>query len=213
MKEKNVGNWKYQFPNNAEEAQEVWRKFDSRYPSDQEIIDKIEEAKQSKIDSYDAIINEIVLWKLNRQVEIEKDLIEEIKDLTKLFPSPFLRQHFKEESNEWKRIREVLLKLLDKTETTGVKIAMASTILKMFYPEVFPIIDRRAYHCMSVYKGKTKDLELKEHWKAETCIEVYRNYINDCYDYFVNVMEGEGAFKQVDQVLYQIDKNAGHPLG
>lgn len=76
MEEKNVGNWKYQFPNNAEEAQEVWRKFDSRYPSDQEIIDKIEEAKQSKIDSYDAIINEIVLWKLNRQVEIEKDLIE-----------------------------------------------------------------------------------------------------------------------------------------
>lgn len=77
---------------------------------------------------------EIVLWKLNRYPQLDSSLLDELKAL-----GPLKAKHYKEAKN-------VLGKLL---LSPGVRLPMASTILRFVNPDVFQIIDDRAFRMLS----------------------------------------------------------------
>lgn len=157
------------------------------YPGDDEIIDRISKCSGDNERENRDIINSIVLWKVNRQVNIGNLFVKiqklEIKTL----------KYF---NNKEQEIKDVVGELL---EVNGVRIAMASTILKMFYPDVFPIIDQRAYR--ELYDKEMPTWTSKQKWQEE-----YVNYVRDCHKYFNDYCEGQITFTDLDKVLYQIDK-------
>ena len=79
------------------------------------------------------IINEIVLWKVNRYVLMQKDTLELLNKIKKT--DNIL--------NEELTIL-ILKKLLDKDQK-GIQLAMASTILRFKNPSIYQIIDQRVY--------------------------------------------------------------------
>lgn len=77
------------------------------------------------------IINEIVLWKMNRRPQVTEELIDAIFSLKEI-KTPL--QVLMDEKTE--RVVEKLL------QTKGMQLPMASTVLHFYYPEIFPIIDQ-----------------------------------------------------------------------
>ena len=76
-------------------------------------------------------LNEIVLWKVNRYAEFGESLIELINSIDK-----------NETKIDVDKTREILKGLL---KTSGVQLAMASTILRYRNPNIYQIIDQRIY--------------------------------------------------------------------
>ena len=97
--------------------------------------------------------------------------------------------------------------VFDLLEIKGVKIAMASTILKMFYPDSFPIIDQRAYRELN---GE----DLPEYYGATAnrkYADLYFQYILDCHIYNQSVCPNIN-FDDIDKVLYQLDLEKGNKV-
>jgi hypothetical protein len=129
------------------------------------------------------IINEIVLWKVNRYALISNEglnLLNQIK-------------HTDVEINH-NVTREVLKELLG---SNGVRLAMASTILRFKNPNIYQIIDQRAYR---IIYGKDLKYSLSN---IDNQIEVYLNYLDllkeKCNEYDID-------FKLSDRILYALDK-------
>src|ERR1039457_2182228 len=112
-----------------------------------------------RLDNLDAVnltpelLNEIVLWKVNRYVSLDEDQLRRTDALRKLKPG------------EHEQARPILAELLD---AHGVDLPMASTFLRFRNPPVFQIIDRHAYR--AVYG---EDFPLHTKSPAERKIEVY----------------------------------------
>lgn len=128
---------------------EILKKYS--YANYNEITERINECDFCNETENADIINSIVLWKINRQVKVENSLIVKIKNL-QCYKVELLDIYEAE-------IREILKVLL---EMKGVRIAIASTILKMFKPLAFPIIDQRAYRTiynndLPTFSGKDKN--------------------------------------------------------
>ena len=92
-------------------------------------------------------INEIVLWKTDRYARLDPAVIHSLNELVLL------------RNGEHRRGQHTLEALL---ETRGVDLAMASTFLRFRNPQVFPIIDRRAYRAvygrrLRLYQASSKD--------------------------------------------------------
>jgi hypothetical protein len=79
------------------------------------------------------LLNEIVLWKVNRYVALDGDHLHQIDTLRKLKPG---------EHEQARPILEILL------HAHGVDLPMASTLLRFRNPAVFQIIDRHAYRAV-----------------------------------------------------------------
>ena len=140
------------------------------------------------------IINEIVLWKMNRRPQVTEELIDAIF-LLKEIKTPL--QILTDE-----KTAKVVEKLL---QTKGMQLPMASTVLHFYYPEIFPIIDQRAYrelYAMDYPKTMTK---------IPMLTELYLKYIKDCWEYQQEKCP-EIAFSQIDKVLYQLDKEKGNKV-
>lgn len=129
------------------------------------------------------LIYEIVLWKLNRFVNIPKKIIDELNKLINLKK----RQHQKG--------KEVLSKLL---EIKGIDLPMASTILRFKNPNVFQIIDRHTYR---VVYGKKYNISRNSPIKHK--IKVYFDYLNELTE-LCNKKKIE--FQTADKLLYSFDK-------
>ncbi len=165
------------------------------YADDKEIINRIKNCTGKDERENRDIINSIVLWKINRQVDIGTELFIAIKNLN-IVPSAI-----KTNENEIKKI------ICDLLQVKGVKIAMASTILKMFYPETFPIIDQRAYRELS---GE----DLPDYFGVsanQKYAELYFQYILDCHTYNKNICPNI-KFDDIDKVLYQLDLEKGNKV-
>lgn len=160
------------------------------YANYNEITERINECEFCNETENADIINSIVLWKVNRQVKIDNNLIIRIKNLQ--FDKVELLENYEGE------IREILKALL---ETQGIQIAMASNILKMFKPFAFPIIDQRAFR--TIYSKDLPNFYGKD--KYSKYIDLYIQYIKDCYTFNVNNCP-EITFNKMDELLYQIDK-------
>lgn len=161
---------------------------DYNYISGNEIFDRISE--ETEEDKQIDIINSIVLWKLNRTPFISTDtvrLIIKIKDIT--------LENLDERVDD---VKKVIIALL---ESKGVRIPMGSTVLHFYNPNVFPIIDQRAYR--ELY-GK----EIPERCKNNDWVAIYIKYVKDCKAYHETKCPNI-PFSRIDQVLYQLDKNSG----
>jgi hypothetical protein len=80
-----------------------------------------------------AVVNEIVLWKVNRYAPLSPATLELLNSVVGLQPS------------EHKSARDVILALLGER---GVDLPMASTLLRFRNPSTFQIIDRHAYRAL-----------------------------------------------------------------
>ena len=105
------------------------------------------------------IINEIVLWKVNRYAKIDNDTL---KMLNEIDPNSI------ELDIEKTRI---LLKIL--IQKKGIQLPMASTILRFRNKNIYQIIDQRVYRI--IYKGEK--LKLKTHLNEKN--------LNDQIDYYI----------------------------
>jgi hypothetical protein len=79
------------------------------------------------------LVNQIVLWKVNRYVLLDNALLGDLNQLKALK----MGEH-----------RQGELVLLDLLATNGVDLPMASTLLRFRNPGVFQIIDRHAYRAV-----------------------------------------------------------------
>ena len=134
-------------------------------------------------------IMEIVLWKVNRYVEITAQVLDDLFDLVSL------------ERKEHHRGESVLDALLG---TRGIDLPMASTLLRFQNPKVFQIIDRRAYR--AIYG---ENYRLYSATSNKRKIQVYFAYL-DKLNEFCDKMKVE--FDTADRLLYEFDKKENGKL-
>ena len=144
----------------------------------------------SKLDSLDSdfnqdLINEIVLWKVNRYAPVDNytlELINKIKKSDKVIDHALTG--------------EILLKLLNKDQK-GIRLAMASAILRFKNPKIYQIIDQRVYRFIYGKELKYSMTNLNEQ------IVLYLDYLNRlrflCTKHNVR-------FEQADRIFYTLDK-------
>jgi len=130
------------------------------------------------------MINEIVLWKVNRYVNVGNS--SWLEDFNNLKDVPEIDDNNKE------HIKEILKKMID---TNGIRLPMASTMLSFRNPRVFQIIDIRTFHVMygdDDVKKKVLDANNDE------SIKLY-------FDYLVDLKKEKITFCESDRILYQYD--------
>lgn len=134
-------------------------------------------------------INEIVLWKVNRYASIDDYVIASLNRLSHLT------------QGDHRQAADVLEKLL---KTHGVRLPMASTLLRFRNRAVFQIIDERAYR--AVY-GKAYSCACTSNSKDAIC--TYFKYLDD-----VATLANQNnlEFSAMDRILYQFDKNENGPI-
>ena len=102
------------------------------YDDGTDILNRVSSVEAGDYRENRDIINEIVLWKMNRRPQVTEELIDAIFSLKEI-KTPL--QVLTDEKTE--RVVEKLL------QTKGMQLPMASTVLHFYYPEIFPIIDQR----------------------------------------------------------------------
>lgn len=156
---------------------------------------KYQKELTNKLDGYSddfnqEIINEIVLWKVNRYAKLPA---EAFKLLNKISTNEIIL------TTEQKDITSQLLFILFKTK--GIQLPMASTILRFRNKNLFQIIDQRVYR---ILYGES--LVLKP-YKTE---QVIKHEIKMYFDY-LDKLKGECEkreipFPESDRILYMADK-------
>ena len=148
----------------------------------------------SVLDKYSAtefdqsIINEIVLWKVNRYVS------------TNTSPDwlPLLNGFKDDKEVDEIKLRDFLNHVL--SHVKGIRLAMASTFLRFRNPQVFQIIDERMYRV--IMRPVTKQTKLGGVTRISDQIDLYIEYLkqlrNVCDRY-------EIKFRDSDRILYQFD--------
>lgn len=129
------------------------------------------------------IINEIVLWKVNRYSFIDDEafaLLNQINNEDKVLNLEVTTQ--------------ILTKLLN---TKGIQLAMASTILRFKNPNIYQIIDQRVYRF--IYGS-----EIPKYFSSnEKQIELYTDYLQKLNQVCI---EKEIDFRLSDRIIYELDK-------
>jgi len=129
------------------------------------------------------IINEIVLWKVNRYSFLDDEsflILNQIKN-----------------NDEVLNI-ELTTNLLTRfLVTKGIQLAMASTILRFKNPNIYQIIDQRVYRF--IY-----GIEMPKYFSSiEKQIDFYINYLQKlrevCSEYSIE-------FNSSDRIIYELDK-------
>jgi hypothetical protein len=135
------------------------------------------------------IVNEIVLWKVNRYAELPEDVLEVLNEVRNTSP----RSH--------RSATAVLATLL---RQPGVDLPMASTFLRFRNRKAFQIVDRHAYR--AVY-GEAYPLHSSSSNEAK--IDLYWDYL----DRLLALAESRKVeFEVLDRVLYVFDKQANGKL-
>src|SRR4030067_3156173 len=127
------------------------------YKFQPELTKRLDNLENVSIDQ--SLINEIVLWQVNRYVCLDNENMEQLKKLKLL------------KAGEHKNANDILKALLG---VNGVDLPMASTILRFINPKVFQIIDRHAYR--AVYGRK---YSLYQTTSPERKISVYFEYLDN----------------------------------
>jgi len=161
------------------------------YPSTEElqINDwKYQPKLTNKLDDYEGdfdqdIINEIVLWKVNRYAGLSPYCLELINKIDK--NAIKLDHAF---------TGEILLQLLSQK---GIRLPMASSILRFKNPNVYQIIDQRAFRFLTgkILEYPERDLNQQINYYLE-----YLDKLNEACKQF------KMDFKLSDRILYRLDK-------
>lgn len=166
------------------------KKIEEHNPTTEELLnleykfqpELTEKLDQIKSDFNQELINEIVLWKTNRYAKLN---IETLNLINKI--------HRKSVFIDSALTKEILLHLID---TKGIRLPMASAILRFRNPRIYQIIDQRVYRM--IY-----GTELKIHTNLNDNIIQYLDYLtelrNVCDLYQI-------PFSESDRILYEYDK-------
>jgi hypothetical protein len=122
----------------------------------------------------------ISLWKLDRVLRLSNNTIEKLNIIS-------IKQDL---SIDDELVKEVIKELVD---SDGVGYPMASAFLKFIRPDIFPIIDVRAYRALS---GKKIYYSMYNY-------ELYINYTKDLMDIAKKINR---PLREVDEQLYCYDK-------
>jgi hypothetical protein len=134
-----------------------------------------------------AMVNEIVLWKVDRYARISPEALSALNALSELGPSLH-------------RMGQLALTLLMRER--GIDLPMASTLLRFRNPKVFQIIDRHAYR--AVY-GQ----DYRPPSNVEEKIDLYFRYL----DTLIELAQARRiAFRDMDRILYVFDKKRNGAL-
>jgi len=133
-----------------------------------------------------AIIDQIVLWKVNRYVNLDNETLTLLNKIDRI-----------DTTMDIQFTRQLLGQLL---KTKGIRLSMASTILRFKNPNIYQIIDQRAYRM--IYEN-----ELKIPHNADQQIDLYINYLSMLRE-TCNKIGIE--FSQSDRILYWADKQINH---
>ena len=131
------------------------------------------------------ILNEIILWKVNRYAKFDE---ETINLLNKINP--------KDENLQMSLTGDILLSLLSKNQK-GVRLAMASTILRFRNPKVYQIIDQRVYRF--IYGKELEYSETNLNLQIVIYIDYFEKLKEVCEKYQIK-------FEDADRILYKMDK-------
>ena len=167
-----------------------------QYADPTDIFSRIKETEKSDADGLKSIANEIVLWKLNRMIFVDESVLGELKDLSDIKTA----EDVVSQEEKRKKIEKLLKRLLT---SKGLKLAMASTFLHFFNPDVFPILDQRAYRVIF-------EEDYKQPTSVENQVETYFAYLDGCIKYYNAKLQGKIDFSKIDQYLYQLDKEIGN---
>ena len=139
------------------------------------------------------IINEIVLWKVNRYALIEPKILDLLNQIKK-----------EDQVLDKSLTREILSELLGKGHK-GIRLAMASTLLRFKNPRVYQILDQRVYRFIF---GKELKYSLTN---IEDQIKTYFHYLERLKEV---CEEKKIEFNDSDRILYMMDKkwNTNHKL-
>lgn len=137
------------------------------------------------IDFNQDIINEIILWKVSRYSELPEDTLTLINQIKKT-----------DTQINYDLTGAILLKLLSKKQK-GIRLPLASTILRFKNPNIYPILDQRVYRFIYGEELKYSVSNIKQQ------IEIYLSYIDKlrsiCNEFNIE-------FSMADRVLYLMDK-------
>lgn len=142
----------------------------------------------SKLDGLDddfnqEIINEIVLWKVNRYSFLDDETFSVLNKINKV-----------DLVLDIELTTEILTKLLN---TKGIQLAMASTILRFKNPNIYQIIDQRVYRF--VY-----GIEMPKYFSSiEKQIDFYIEYLQKLKQVCI---EKGIDFNLSDRIIYELDK-------
>lgn len=131
-----------------------------------------------------SVLNEIVLWKVNRYAEINTDTIALLNTIDK----------DEQELNE--ELTESILKRLLSKKQKGVGLPMASTFLRFRNRGIYQILDQRTYRFLYGKKLKlTSDINEQ--------INLYFKYLKDLRKKCISL---NIPFEDADRILYSLDK-------
>jgi hypothetical protein len=157
------------------------RSFLTLYNYQPDLTKRLDNLEATALDQ--SLINDIVLWKVNRYVRVTDDILGQMAELKSL------------NSGEHRKAKGEISALL---KLDGVDLPMASTILRFVNPKVFQIIDRHAYRAVygkkyPLYSSTPNDRKILE----------YFDYI----DQLIELCElKKQAFTTIDRLLYVFDK-------
>ena len=151
--------------------------------------------KKSAIDMDD--IRRIVLWKLNRTVDFgdkEDAIIKKLRRLAKKPPLAIQDPLIEE-------LQDPLIKetFADLVESKGIGYPVASAILKMIRPDIFPIIDRRAYRALTGDDFKAASCDYNQYMKYRKCLVKLAKRL-------------KRPLSEMDEQLYMFDKEKNPKL-
>ncbi len=154
-----------------------------------DVTDELDKLQHSRFNIN--TIREITLWKLDRYVFISDDVIEKLNTLKSLMQL---------DEEKTTVVLDALLK------SKGVRLPMASTYLRFINPQVYQIIDARAYRAAFDY---TKQETLSNKNEKQLII-TYIKYLQKLRDIAQTGYYGlDVRFEDLDRFLYDIDKDSG----
>ena len=161
------------------------KETDKEYNYQNELTVKLDNTRQS---FNQEVINEIVLWKVNRYANIDNRTLELINEI---------------DSNTIQiNIEKTKVILRNMLLIKGIQLPMASTILRFKNKNIYQIIDQRVYRI--IYKEKT--LKLKTYLSEKNIneqIDIYLEYLADLRKICNKLII---PFSDSDRILYTADK-------
>ncbi|VVD29246.1 conserved protein of unknown function [Paraburkholderia dioscoreae] len=138
---------------------------------------------------------EMVLWKLSRFPHIDDELLARIGEVDSIEPG---------------KHRDAKCLLAELLRCKGVRLPVASTLLRFANPETFQVIDERALRVLlpndrvpaPVPGSRSKAYLVR-------CCELYFRYLDELRTICSEAL----PFRLADRALYQLDKELGNKIG
>jgi thermostable 8-oxoguanine DNA glycosylase len=163
------------------------KQFLKKYKYQPDLTNKLDLLARTSLSQL--LINEIVLWKVNRYVSVPNDILHALDQLLDL------------KKGEHRKGENILKELL---HLRGADLPMASTLLRFRNPKTFQIIDRHAYR--AIY-GKKYPVHAATN--KEKKIEIYFDYL----DKLIELCSKKSLeFETIDRLLYIFDKEVNKSL-